>query len=963
MSASVIDRVAALPRATPVVLSRFVCRVSGMPATAALGLAGDEFERFTAELWALEERLDAGREALSAALFAAVGGVGDKKTRNQLVELRRSLFNNRRPTDSQLAATSLDGSLANSVREAAMLLAGRQRLLGDAAAVYEATLAAARQRLREALGDTDFQSALALSSETLFRNLEAYRSASDRLGGSRLEQIERGLVRYFTRMSMKATPFSRFCAVIGGELSSGDDTATPLLRFTATPRKKHSIIRLNKRICAAVASRATRQAAVRDRLRVEANPTLVREQDRFAFLAVVKGRETFQRVSANMVLELVVDRARANPSPTLGDVVTALTADERFETTVDEARMYLDRLLAIGLLRTQAVVAEQEADWLDPLLAFLSPIDDEIARAATQLLRDLAGLLDRYAAGAPPVRAQTLAEIRARLKDGYTTLGLVPPAEQELPLYEDATADARVVVRNSADVRKALEKLTEWARLTLPLAGDRAEMATMRHFFDKFYADRADLGVPLLSFYEDYYREHFKAHLEKSRKASAGKPEKGYVVDNPFNLDTIKMLRHAEGLLHETIRAEWAKNPDATEIVVTRDAIARAIGPMAGDRFREQRSVSFFCQMVSDDAGNACIMLPSGNYGTGYGKFYSRFLYLLPKEWEYDVVHSNNQLSKNLLAEICGDAAFNANLHPPLLPWEVSYPTGQRGGSANQLLGSDLQVRRDPNDTYALVLMTKDSRQVWPIDLGFLTLLRRPPLYQLLARFSPVRHFALTMLPMTHAKAEGRAKGEVRNASIRSRPRITFEGAVMLARRQWLVPQAAFPAQTPGESDADYMLRIARWRRAHDIPRRVFVRVRPIPDPARPQPADAEAAAENQAEAAHESEEIAHVDALEYDEPAASMPESKQEAKQGPAQPTAKPKVIGRQSRDYRKPQFIDFGNPILVQLFSRLPGSLKFFNLTLEECFPNADQLPTADGDAYATEMILQLSFPERGS
>ena len=73
----------------------------------------------------------------------------------------------------------------------------------------------------------------------------------------------------------------------------------------------------------------------------------------------------------------------------------------------------------------------------------------------------------------------------------------------------------------------------------------------------------------------------------------------------------------------------------------------------------------------------------------------------------------------------------------------------------------------------------------------------------------------------------------------------------------------------------------------------------------------------------------------------------------------AKKKQLQHQSRDYHKPQFVDFASPLLVRLFGRLHGSLPQFVVILEECFPSPDDLPVAQGLPYATELILQLAFP----
>jgi len=65
-------------------------------------------------------------------------------------------------------------------------------------------------------------------------------------------------------------------------------------------------------------------------------------------------------------------------------------------------------------------------------------------------------------------------------------------------------------------------------------------------------------------------------------------------------------------------------------------------------------------------------------------------------------------------------------------------------------------------------------------------------------------------------------------------------------------------------------------------------------------------------------------------------------------------------SRDLRKPQYIDFRSPLFVGLFGKMTLNLKRYAVLLEERYPAAAQLPRYEDRAYATELILQLNFPD---
>jgi hypothetical protein len=104
------------------------------------------------------------------------------------------------------------------------------------------------------------------------------------------------------------------------------------------------------------------------------------------------------------------------------------------------------------------------------------------------------------------------------------------------------------------------------------------------------------------------------------------------------------------------------------------------------------------------------------------------------------------------------------------------------------------------------------------------------------------------------------------------------------------------------------------------------------------------------------SEEMNTVDEAE--------PSADAEKSETPESPRAAPAVVkpARRegwSRDWWKPQYIDFGSPLLVKLFARLPTGLKNYLMHLEERYPVNEELPTSDGERHSAEFILQFSFP----
>jgi hypothetical protein len=329
----------------------------------------------------------------------------------------------------------------------------------------------------------------------------------------------------------------------------------------------------------------------------------------------------------------------------------------------------------------------------------------------------------------------------------------------------------------------------------------------------------------------------------------------------------------------------------------------------------------------------------------GYGKYFSRFLHLLPEVVTETLKEHNQSLSAHRIAEICGDAHFNANLHPPLLDWEISYPTGESGPTENRIVTADLAVRRDQHDQHRLALWEVSSgRRIVPVDLGFLNPRMRPPLFQLLSRFTPAcnisiripdsveRQFQITSTGSTVRPT----KAEPSIEKVIYRPRVILDEGIVIARRRWQIPSAFCPRKVTSMRQSEYFLQLQKWRRILKIPDEVFVRVQPVP-------AFNHTAMEKQAAQIEDAEK----------QPAEKIP--------APGGAIVQPKRTKLASKDLYKPQYIDFCNPLLVELFQHLPSSMERYNLLIEERLPSSNQLFQIGEERYSTEFVLQLNVSEQ--
>lgn len=862
----------------------FVCRVAGIPTDSLEDLVAAESVTFYSALRELEAELGQLRGPLNEALFEAVRGLEDQGLRRDLLRLKRDVHN-LRPLDRSVLER-VPRSLIPDLERYDRLTGSLRQAEARFETCFEAELVRIRRRFQQAVTDEDFRNGVLLASITLFDEIERYTRADAGHPGAKARQVERSLLRYYTRAAVKTTPFSTFCAIVPGRL--GDAPFQGASGFSGNPREKSSVLRLNKAMYPFLVQAVTARPAVRRHLSVELNPTLRRMDGRWFFLAGVGRREVFQHLAPSPVLGLLLDVLK-EPRPLAALAETLL---EDVEASEEEITAYLDRLLDSGFLRFRLGIREQELDWDHCLCRLLEGVEDDLARRTVRFLGEYRRLAGAYAEAPLERRRALLERVTARV-DGYfgsvkETEGWIPGTET---LFEDSRGNASLVF----DLGDFGDLLAEYVRLTRPFIWLLGEQANMRHFFTEHYgSDR----VPLLRFYEDYYREHLAGHLERQEQlwgqlSGEADEETLAQLDNPFRLDLVEKLNAAREGLGQRIRELWRAAPSAEEIVLERRDLEELTAGLP-DLEEPFRSVSLFVQSMPDHMVLDEVLV-------GFGKYFSRFLYLLPEELEIDLVASNRRLTRSELAEICGDASFNADLHPPLLPEEIAYPTAEGGSAREQISVSDLAVEPDPRCPFRVRLVNVNTgREVIPVDLGFRNPRMRPSLFQMLSRMTPVSAFLLSPPAQTEDVAP--------ETRVVHRPRVTYRGRLVLARRRWTLPPALFPGRNRQESDAGYFLRIQRWREELGLPEEVFVRI----------------------------------EDLKGKTPAGKRPGFRDHLK---------------------KPQYIDFRNPLLVDLFSRMTENLEKFQVILEERLPGRDQLISSGEDRFVTEMILQVDFPERGA
>jgi hypothetical protein len=826
----------------------------------------------------LRRRIAAERESLLDALYALVPNAPGKPERRQLIALRRSVLRLEfgsgcyceAPVPREMAA------------KLSMLryLARRERALREQFdELWEHQDRRTRRALAAACADEEFRKGLALASPDLHGVLDAHLARDPDRFRARDRKRERALLRYLTRAATKATPFGRFCTVISGVIDPGEHGG---FAFAGDISDRRGQLRLNKRMLARIVTFLMGDEECRREIPLGLNRTVRSSGGRYTFLTTVEGREVLQRLPAGHAVTALIEHVRAAGTTTLEGLERWLLSAAPGEDPA-VAGAYVNTLLEIGLLRPRLGVADNEAEWapsIAPLLAGMrSPGAHRIAAALDRIVAEFAGYGDASARERAAARARAASAV-AELKDDP---GIELTHAREVIAYEDLTAAAHVTLGGAGALAAHAALLAEYARITAPATPLSQGGRSLFHEFCSLYP--ATVGeVPLLRFYEDHYRQ-----IENREAARANEEKREPEGQNPVSTSR----------LSAALARIWRDHAGADEIDVPLSVLRESIG--GGPSVPQHPwQVSMFAHLLTPANGrDTRLMVLGGRYYAGYGKYLSRFLHLLDPTAHASIRRSNTDPPGMLLAEIGGDADFNANLHPPLTSWLIEYPTADGPGEAvSVLLVTDLVVRANRDAECVELIHVPSGKQVLPLDLGFLSPSLRPPLFSLLSVFGPPARFGLPVPGWPAGYRSGAAE-------ILHRPRITVGSGMVVSRRQWSVPHELVPRRGPRESWASYALRLDDWRSDAGIPGRVFARV--------------------------------------------VAPRSKADPKS-----EEQPKQLPR--RDARKPQYIDFEAPLLIRLFEHLGPRDGGCTLVLEEQLPGpTDWVSTPDGD-HAPELVLQL-------
>ena len=708
------------------------------------------------------------KEQICDKLFLLVNQQTDDKARQKLIQLKRAIHNDK-PVN-----TTIPEELTADM---ALLMTARQ-VKKEQELHYDAQLVSHRKHLQVLAGEESLQKGILLSSPVLLEQMSHYTNKAPVDFKQKEYKIEFSLLRYITRMCFKTSPFSTFTYT--GLMILGDHKTTPF-------REVKSRLKLNNSLFGYLMAIIRQHPVLNENLLLTKNSTTETVHAKLNFFVNYHNVEAFQQIPNTTLNELILQQRN---NIRLSELITAI-ADEIEDVTYDDLKEYLLKLAATGLLEPGIGISGMEEDWSHQLMTYLSgqPAD---------MIRQLHHWQESYANETAAGRFRILKEAEVLVNNVCSALqleaGLPVATLENIPerkqlqtmqfahhhfsgrqiFYEDCYTP-QIEILAADPVRNIISKTDELLDYLSPLDTMKAEREKMRDFFINHYAQ--DERVKVITFYKDYYY-HVKKHetIENSTPA--------------FNIQL----------------------PDLSSAInITADCF-----PHKGAVVSQSRGM--FVQFFNNNqCGVINAILP------GMGKVNGRFLSLFDKEVSDCFIEYNNRLYPDIIkAELNDASSFNANIHPPLLSYEITIPGGNNIYPANQQIpvtALDVIYKSGTLHLYA------GTKEIYTYDLSLESFNNRSNLYKLLAHFNPdVRPSLSTFLKIIDDRYE--LQYPQTDKDIYCWPRISYEDVVVLRRKTWQIRTITIPTPHKDESGLDYFIRLNDWRSENELPEQAFLFLR-----------------------------------------------------------------------------------------------------------------------------------------
>ena len=948
-------------------------------------------------------------------LFKLIPSLPDSKVQNTVLSFKRDLHNDKdiNREKIKLVEDCLSPEIKGEVENYLVLYAEKKKLLEDGKVVFDKEMITTRQNLFGLASNKNLQKGLLLSSKVLLDNISQYLGKNyDKIGKKEL-QTEQGVIKYISRMYTKTSPFSTFTNLCIGDVSEtpkkNADEKAEIKSHIRLNNYLYSYIRgllfKNANIYRLLMLRPNptiknnndhylfliNSNNIESFQRIPANPVVelffvatnekkggVVYKDLVAgVLDQIEASEEEIEAYLNQLIEYgfleynigvsgidpdwdkkLIEKLRPieKEIPLIADLIKALITVRQFAEKYEaadlgERKQILDS--AYAALRSVCMELHKAAGL--PEEERFTPEEQRVFQKKKEEEKKAA---EKEVAGAGKKEGEEGAKAAGAVaeedsKDNKAEEEIIFKHQNstyfhfkaEQIFYEDTSLSIAPQYKE-AEIKEVLGSFNDLLQELAAFDWTMDEKEKMNHYFIKKHGEE---GITdLLSFYENFYRDFKKPEAEyqkilkksmekqqeEAKKAAAEEEKNKLAMSNeqlankkeepakpePLPLpDELKVKKNEETA---EFRKKWTdlfvakmkeKKLGVDEIALEIEDVKKINKefPATEKIARKNSSFGVFAQPYRDPVNpGKWIFVLNGSF-PGFGKMFSRFLHIFDDTVTNNLREWNQKLTKeDLLLEDHDASFFNANLHPPLMPYEIWMPNGNNTLPADQQIPiTEVELSYNKEEKQLQLTHIPTKKRVYVFDLGFQGHMGRSQLFQMLEKFSLAKYLgAYSLVNVLNSLSSPQSneknttdKQSGKKPTILIKPRIIYEGRIVLQRKAWIIPKQLLPLRKPGEESWSYFARLSEWRISNHIPEETFIFITGRGD------------SEN-----------------------------------------AKPEDKKKLGRDDYKPQYINFNNPFLVNLFEKsiekVPAVLR-----IEEMLPGSKDLQKFNTNRYVTECVFQ--------
>jgi hypothetical protein len=894
----------------------FLTRIGGLSIDVVQTLGFERSASYHRELATLEQALEAQKDELVAYLHAAVQAHKENQAaRRGLLRLKRDVFNLRVPRDEQKiaqVAALLPDEERSHLLAWNMTYQRHAHLLAAYAEAFAQEYEEKRLLLKGSVQNEDFRKGLLLASPLLENSIEHYLASDNRQLNRNARTAERSLVEYLLRAACKTSPFSTFTSISIGQFETdADSKMQDVIAAQMESMQKRSFTRFNVGLLSRLSSFLLHNEHVQDNLPVRIVSGWRLEGKHIKYVrrrsseALEDGpllldilHENFMVLPLTSLMQALLRLMGQGQEKRLQEIITYLAQEAGRPLPREQVVAYLHHLLRLGFLIVPALHIDiHSADCIAQYCRGLRSFETSLTATLADHLAEINTQVKAYASSSLHERRTLLTSMKAQIERCYTLLGRSASIPSNI-VYEDTTVQPRHLHIQQGGWQPLQADLEEFQQL-LPVFDIAAlSQLLMKGYYRARYGKgqrHDDFLAFATDFYTDFYEQYRQTMLNHQQFDEHGNLKRN---ENTFDLPEVLRLYEARQAVTDYITQAYASLPEHARELTLGEEFFQQIRALMPEQVHRRQSHAFFAQFarLHEDP-----LLVLNKVYLGEALMFSRFAYCYEENPYLNLVPTlsealeRDQPANTVFAELKGGyEGMNLNLHPSLTAYELVCPgdTSTRAES-EQIRLDDLSIQDDLHEDRLRLLSRRLNKEVIPLYQGYLFHTFLPENQQVLLNFS---HLSWCLLNLWNG-----VKRSDSGEEITFYPRLRYKHLV-LQRAMWKLDVSSFPQRPPLQSDADFFLEIARWRRKHGIPRSVFFRY--------------------------------NASALDAKQPGkAATPES-------------------------RKPVYIDFENYFAVSLLETLLRKVTAGQVTLLEMLPAQEDLWIKSGEeAYVSEIVFEMN------